>query len=117
MRYAKVLLIVLIFFFGLIFFIQNTQIFTDKLALSFNLFGLKWTSSPIPLYLYILLAFVIGALVSMLYLLLDKIRMKKELKGCKTKIRSLEKELNELRNMPLNSEGFGQQPAQRQTES
>jgi uncharacterized integral membrane protein len=111
MRYVKVLVIVLIFFVGLVFFVQNTQTLATKLTFNIDLFGWSWASSPIPIYLFILIAFALGAIISMLYFLMDKIRHGKELRKARSRIKDLEQELSSLRNMPLD-----EQPTQQQTE-
>ncbi len=97
MRYVKVLVLVLFFFVAMVFFVQNTEILTKSISLQFSVFSLQWTSAPIPIYLYILIAFVIGAVVSTAYFGLDKMRMNKELKRNRQQIQSLHNELNALR--------------------
>ncbi len=112
MRYFKVLLIVILFFLCMIFFVQNTKILTANLDLQFHLFNWSWFSTTVPIYIFILLFFVLGAIVSMLYFFMERIRLTKELKQCRSKIQSLEKELNSLRNMPLEQESS--QPVEQQ---
>lgn len=112
MRYFKVLVIVLLFFVCMVFFVQNTGVLVNKLQIRFELFGLDWLSGPVPVYIFILLAFVIGALVSMLYLLLEKIRQGKELKNYRAQISKLQEEINSLRNMPLEEEQSSNTPDQ-----
>ncbi len=104
MRYVKVLAVVIIFFLCMIFFVQNTGVLSTELKLTFQLFGANWVSSPAPVYLYILLAFVIGVLVSMAYFLLEKLRQKREIRKKQQQINNLEKELSTLRNIPLDSQ-------------
>jgi putative membrane protein len=113
MRYVKVLAVVIIFFLCMIFFVQNTGVLSTELKLSFKLFGANWMSSPIPVYLYILLAFVIGVLVSMAYFLLEKLRQGRELRKKQQQINNLEKELSTLRNLPLET----QEPSDTTTQS
>jgi uncharacterized integral membrane protein len=98
MRYLKVLVIVLLFFFLLLFLVQNTKTLGTSLQFDLHLFDWKWTSASTPVYLLILLAFVAGAIVSLLYFLLDKLRSGRELKKYKNRINSLEKELESLRS-------------------
>lgn len=100
MRYLKLLAIIILFFLAMVFFIQNIEVFNTKLAMQFNLFGQKWSSSPIPVYIYILVAFVIGGIVSMFYFLLDKLRQGKKLRTYQNQIKSLQAELNSLKNKP-----------------
>ncbi|MCF8038449.1 MAG: LapA family protein [Desulfohalobiaceae bacterium] len=110
MRYAKVLVVVLLFLFGIIFFMQNTQFINTTITLQFNFLGINWSSSPIPIYLFILLAFGIGVLVSLIYFFLDKFRQGRELKWYKARVKSLEQEINSLRTLPLEN-----QPAANET--
>ncbi|MCF8104598.1 MAG: LapA family protein [Desulfohalobiaceae bacterium] len=104
MRYVKVLVVVLLFLFGIIFFMQNTQFINTTITLQFNFPGIDWSSSPIPIYLFILLAFCIGVLVSLIYFSLDKFRQGRELKWYKTRVKSLEQEINSLRTLPLENQ-------------
>ena len=104
MRYVKVLAVVILFFLCMIFFVQNTGVLSTELKLSFQVFGVHWVSSPIPVYLYILLAFVIGVVVSMAYFLLEKLRQRRVIKKKQQQINNLEKELSTLRTIPLENQ-------------
>ncbi len=106
MRYLKVLVLVIIFFICIVFFVQNTGSLSESFSLRFHIFGLDWVSSPTPIYVFILVAFVIGVIVSMFYFLLDKIRQGKELKRARAYISDLEEELHSLRNMPLEQSDY-----------
>jgi uncharacterized integral membrane protein len=119
MRYLKVLIVTCLFFICIIFFVQNTGSLSESLSLRFHLFGLDWNSSPAPIYTFILVAFVIGVIVSMLYFLFEKIRQGKELKRARVQISELEEELQSLRNMPLEQEEYALEsgPQQEQDES
>ena len=101
MRYIKALLVILLFVFGLTFFLQNSQLFTATLSVRFEFLDWGGRFQPIPLYMFILFAFLVGGLVSFLYLAADKLKLHKELKRRKSRISSLEKELSSLRNMSL----------------
>lgn len=109
MRYVKVFVVVLLFFFGITFFIQNTQFLNTEIKLSFNLLGIDWSSSPVPVYLFILSAFVVGVLVSLVYFFLDKLRQGKELRWYKGRVKSLEQEINSLRTLPLENQPTAEQ--------
>ena len=80
MRYVKVLALVLFFFLGMVFFVQNTEILTKSISLRFSVFSLDLHSAPIPIYMYILVAFVLGAVISLLYFAWDKLKTRKEIK-------------------------------------
>ncbi|MEF8823915.1 MAG: LapA family protein [Desulfohalobiaceae bacterium] len=101
MRYIKALLVILLFVLGLTFFLQNSEIFTATLSVRFEVMDWGGRSQPVPLYMFLVLAFLVGGLISLLYLAADKIKLHRELKRRKSRIASLEKELSSLRNMSL----------------
>ncbi|MDK2921968.1 MAG: hypothetical protein PWR24_1525 [Desulfonauticus sp.] len=104
MRYFKVIFIVLLFFFSMLFFIQNPDLINTTLSLKMNLLGKVMESQPIPIYLLVLIAFVVGSFLSVIYLIIDKLKAGKQIREYRQKIAELEKELTSLRNMPLNDE-------------
>jgi putative membrane protein len=106
MRYLKVIILVLIFFFSMLFFVQNTELLSTSLTLKLDLLGKHYESQEIPTYLLILVAFVLGAFISLFYFLAEKIKLSQQVRSYKAKIADLEKEVNSLRNMPLEEESF-----------
>lgn len=104
MRYLKVLAIVVFFFVSMVFFVQNTTILSTNLNLRFDLFSFHWLSPDIPIYIFILLAFVIGALLAMVYFLFEKMRQTRELRRARAQIKSLEDELDSLRPTPADTD-------------
>lgn len=103
MRYVKVLLLVLFFFLSMLFFIQNkdtvTQTFELVLAVPF-LFNFR--SIPLPFYLIVLSSFVVGGVLCIAYFLAERLRQSRQVKELRNRIVGLERELNQLRTMPLN---------------
>ncbi|MFP4070927.1 MAG: lipopolysaccharide assembly protein LapA domain-containing protein [Desulfovibrionales bacterium] len=106
MRYLKVLALILFFFVGMVFFVQNTEALSDAIQLRLNLFHWRWISIEFPYYLLILIFFVIGALFSLAFFLAEKIRLTKQLRACNHTVQSLQQELNSLRNLPLDEERY-----------
>lgn len=99
MRFIKVLLLIVIFACGLLFFIQNNNALETPLTLGFSLYhaDLTWTSKPLPFFVVVLAAFVVGAVFSALYLLIERLRLSCGLLKCKSDLRGKEKELARLR--------------------
>ena len=99
MRFIKVLLLIVIFTCGLLFFIQNSKELETALTLKFSLYygDLSWTGKPLPFFVIVLAAFVVGAVFSALYLLIDRVRMGCTLLKYKNDLRSKEKEIDRLR--------------------
>ena len=101
MRFIKFVLLVLFFLFFMVFFIQNNQILSQTMSLQFSLFIKTWNSVPLPFYFLLLLAFVFGALLSLCYLVAEKIRLHSQLRQCRIQLHHLEQEVTSLRNLPL----------------
>jgi lipopolysaccharide assembly protein A len=105
-RYLKVLAIVLFFFIGMVFFVQNTPALSESIQLRLQILGMRWVSIAFPYYMLILIFFVLGALFTLAFLLAEKIRMNRELRACKHRIGVLQQELNSLRHLPLEEERY-----------
>ena len=99
MRFIQVLLLIVVFTCGLLFFIQNSKELETALTLKFSLYygDLSWTGKPLPFFVIVLAAFVVGAVLSALYLLLDRVRMGCNLLKYKNDLRAREKEITRLR--------------------
>ena len=98
MRYVKVLLLVLIFFLTMVFFFQNQEALSKDMVLKLHLFFIPPMSSiPLPLYFLVLASFAVGALVTLLILLWDKIHLSARHMKATWRVRSLEREVNELK--------------------
>lgn len=106
MRYLKVLALVILFFFSMVFFVQNTPELGKTVVLSIELLQYKFTSQELPYYLLILTAFAVGAVITLLYFMGDKIRLSGQLRTCRTRMANLEQEVNSLRNMPLDEGNY-----------
>ena len=121
MRYIKVLLLVLIFFVSMVFFFQNQQVLSQEMVFKLHFFFTKPLESiSLPFYFLLLVAFVIGALVSFLLLIWDKMQLSARHMKANWRLRSLEKELEKLRaaheeHVRLDTPGLGTGPAPAQT--
>ena len=97
MRYLKVLGLVALFFFSMLFFVQNHDILIQDLALELKVFGWHYTTEAVPFYLVILLSFVVGALLCTLYFFLERVRLSKQCKQLRKEVDALEREVASLR--------------------
>ena len=75
MRFIKFVLLVLFFLFFMVFFVQNNAQLATPLELKFNMFTLNWQCQPIPFYMVVLIFFVLGALFSTIFFVIDRIRI------------------------------------------
>jgi len=102
MRYLKSLAIILVFVVSMLFFVQNNQPLATTVVLEFNIVAAHLYSVPLPLYILVLGGFLLGALFSLAFLLVDRIRLGRELKSLRTRYAALEDETLSLRTIPLN---------------
>lgn len=105
MRYLKLILTVLAFACCMVFFVQNTLPLSQTVVLELNLIAKSYVSVPLPVYVIALSAFLAGVVVSMAFLLVDRIRLGLELKSLKKSHAALEDEALALRTLPLNQPG------------
>ena len=86
----------------MLFFVQNNQPLSTSVVLEFNVVALHLYSLPLPLYIMVLGAFLLGAVLTLAFLLVDRIRLGLELKTLRTRYAALEDEALSLRTLPLN---------------
>ena len=91
MRYIKVLLLVLLIFFSLVFFFQNQTALSTAMTLKLNLFFVpEMTSIPLPFYF-------VGALLAVALLLWDKMHLTARYMKSKWRVSALEREVAKLK--------------------
>ncbi|MFP5222172.1 MAG: lipopolysaccharide assembly protein LapA domain-containing protein [Acidobacteriota bacterium] len=97
MRFIKFILLVLFFLVFMIFFVQNQAQLSSALELKFNLFTLNWQAQPLPFYLVVLIFFVLGALFSTIFFVIDRIRVGSICREAQSKAQSLQSEVDALK--------------------
>ncbi len=102
MRYLKAALLALLFVCSMLFFVQNNGPLSSSVQLEFNLIAVHLVSQPLPVYLLVLMGFLVGALFTLGFLLVERIRLGLELKGLRRQYAALEDEALTLRTLPLN---------------
>ncbi len=98
MRYIKVLLLAVVFFLALVFFFQNQGPLSQSMVLTLNLFFIPAMSSiSLPFYFLVIAAFACGALMTLGFLVWDKVSLTARLMKQKWQISSLERELDKTK--------------------
>lgn len=110
MRYVKFFALTLAFVVSMLFFVQNNQPLSTAVMLELNVVAAHFYSVPLPLYMLVLGSFLLGVLLTLAVLLVDRIRLMLELKGLRIRYAALEDEALSLRTIPLN-QPQNQQPA------
>lgn len=105
MRFIKVLFLLFLFVFSILFFSQNSGVLLQELQLVLNIpYVVTLHSLPLPFGVIVLAAFTAGCLLTVVYFAMDKFRSSAKLKECRTRMASLEQELNSLRNLPISED-------------
>ena len=98
MRYIKVLLLAVVFFLALVFFFQNQGALSQSMVLTLNQFFIPAMSSiALPFYFLVIAAFACGALMTLGFLVWDKVNLTARLMKQKWQISSLERELEKTK--------------------
>ncbi len=93
MRILKLLIWIVILVVGILFALFNTQTIQLRFFILY--------SKLLPVWLFLIIAFVIGLVVSFAYSLIDILGLKKQIKEEKTEIAELKKEIGYLRNLTI----------------
>lgn len=106
MTYIKAILVSLVVALAIIFMIQNIGPLSHMLSVRLDLFLLKLTSTPYPVYLIILLSFFVGLFLASLLGVAERFRLRRLIRRQQKKIKQLSGELDSLRNLPINGESL-----------
>lgn len=113
MRFLKVLILVVAIFLALVFLFQNQTALSQDMVLTLNLFFTAPMSSiPLPFYFLLIAAFALGALLSVCFLVWDKMHGTARFMKARWRISQLEREVAGLQKQ-LAAEGKKQSFFQR----
>lgn len=106
MRFVKTFILLLLLVAMVLFFLQNSAELEKEFIFNFKLYvgDLAWTSGPIPFFFIVLVAFAFGCLVTLMLLGLDRFRLAAKIRQDGKKMKTMEKELQDLRQLPLNND-------------
>ncbi|CAM2061583.1 lipopolysaccharide assembly protein A [Desulfovibrionales bacterium] len=91
MRFAKIFALILLFVVSMIFFVQNNEILSQTMSLRLDLYFSAWRTVPLSFYFMILIAFLVGSIFVMACVLLERMRLVRQLKEAQAKATELEK--------------------------
>lgn len=97
MRYLKALVLVLIFFVAMIFLFQNQISLSQTLSFKLDLlFMPAMTSIELPFYFVLLAAFLLGALMCLVLLLWDRMRLSAQIMRANFRVQAMQNEEKKL---------------------
>ncbi len=107
MRHLKFILAIIIMLIVVILVVENHEAFSTKILFKIDFFTIHYRSNEISLYYVVTIAFLFGVLITGLYGIVERFRLKRQIKDIKYASKEQEKELNSLRNLPITSDNVG----------
>ena len=104
MRYIRFIIAILVMLFVLILIVENHTALSTKVIFRFHIFTYNAQTPEISLYFIVAISFLFGVLITGLYGMVERFRLKRQLRQMNKQLKEKEKELNSLRNLPVTSE-------------
>lgn len=104
MKHLKFILGIIIGLIVVIIVVQNNEAFSKAVVFKINFLGLHWQSASVSIYYIVTVAFLFGVLVTGVYGMIERFRLKKQIKILSSAAAAKDQELNSLRNLPITSE-------------
>lgn len=99
MGYVKIVVIALLAIIGVLLVVQNLESLTQVTTLRLNLYVWHGQTDAYPIYLIILLAFLVGIFLASLLGFCDRIRIRRNIKEMERQKAELHKEIASLRKL------------------
>jgi len=109
MSYIRAIVIILFALFVVVLAVQNHEAMSTPVQFQMDLLFFDFESSPMSFYTVAVITFLLGVLITGLYGVTERFRLKREIKMLRKQAREKDKELNSLRNLPVTSEDMGSQ--------
>ena len=90
--------------FVVIVIVQNHGAMSEQVAFKVDLRFINYTTTAMSLYFIVTIAFLFGVLVTGFYGIIERFRLKREIKTLVSTSQEKDKELNSLRNLPITSD-------------
>jgi len=111
MKYVKFIVAVLLMLLVVILIVQNHNAFSTSVVFRVDLPAIHAETTTMSVYSIVTIAFLFGFLISALYGLFERFRLKKEIRELRKTLNGKDAELSSLRNLPITSENEPQNPA------
>ncbi len=98
------MLAIILMLLVVIVIVQNHEAMSTMVKFKFNLLFINYASSSTSLYFIVTIAFLFGVLVTGFYGIIERFRLKRDIKALVSASREKDKELNSLRNLPITSD-------------
>jgi putative membrane protein len=105
MTHLKVVLVVLVSLAVIVLVVQNHQAMSTAVQFRVNpVFFPEVTSGGVTLYQVAIITFLLGILITGIYGMIERFRLKRQIKTLTKELQIKDQELNSLRNLPITSD-------------
>ena len=101
MKHIKAIISIVVMLLAVVLIVENLAQLSQKLTLQVDLYFWEWKTEPMAFYFVIIIVFLLGILIASLYGILERFKLKKEIRIISKEKREKDKELNSLRNLPI----------------
>jgi len=104
MKQIRYILGILLALLIVILVVENHEAMSTQVVFKADFFLFKTESLTTNVYFVVIITFLFGVLLSGLYGIIERFRLKKQIKILERAARERDKELNSLRNLPITSD-------------
>jgi len=101
MKHIKAIISILLMLLVVILVVENLQELSKTLILKVDFLFWDSKTPPMPFYLVVIIVFLLGILVAGFYGIIERFKLKKEIRAISKANREKDKELNSFRNLPI----------------
>jgi len=107
MKHLKFMLWIILALVVVILIVQNHEAMSTPVVFKADFRIFQFRSSETSLYLIVTTAFLFGVIISGVYGMVERFRLKRQIRSLINDSRDKDKELNSLRNLPITSDDVG----------
>jgi putative membrane protein len=107
MKHLRAIVVILFVLLVIIVAVENYQAMSTAVRFRVNLVFLNYETAPMSIYFVVVIAFLVGVIVSGLYGITERFKLKRQIKILVREANEKDKELNSLRNLPVTTEDVG----------
>ena len=104
MKHLRYIVAIILMLFVVILIVENHEAMSTNVRFKLKLLSFERQSNEMSLYFVVTIAFLFGVLISGLYGIVERFRLKKQTKMLTREAQDKDKELNSLRNLPITSD-------------
>ncbi|MBW2028324.1 MAG: DUF1049 domain-containing protein [Deltaproteobacteria bacterium] len=104
MKHIKFIVAILLMLIVVILIVQNHEAMSTTVMFRIKFFSHEVRTSMVSLYYIVTIAFLFGVVVMGIYGMVERFRLKRQIKILMETNQEKEKELNSLRNLPITSD-------------